>query len=1191
MGQEFTDYNYTEEEIMTVLSEKLNRRHVLLYGLDFDTLKSAVILLLNRLRTGIRFNSNIIICADDPDISDQCGEVIAETVENWFEDSFGRVSERDLYNRSNWKSAYKYLKVLLVEGYTAASPTNLYETLCDIEKEGWAPAVILCTNSGSINKIKEYEDQDYRLYHYLCGYKVIFPAFDESNIAEIAVSRLEQEGYELTEGFCEKLGIYVKAVYPEARLTKREFLDDLIYRIYHLHYQKIITGMKLDETDVPYSEKADKLEGQLADQNTKSDRNSVSQSGHSEGSLDGMNSMLSGNGSDERQGSPSKRNKDGSMDMPAIKVPALKPMQTHFSSSDDSKNVLILSMSTLPPQGAHYCFIEKGGEVTCQIFSGLSQLEPGTKLFISKLALEGIRADRIIVLTTKETWEPDQKHDGKSAISVYADHVKTFIEGKEKPDERCATAIKAKMEKDIGITPRLFSSKDQIKALYNPDRTISQSTGNTDLDELNHYVEVQTINLDDAPLQELMLTLNNLAADKHVNLYLDLQGGSRSFMFTLFAAITLLRDKNVTIKDLFAIRYDRNFSIHPIEILNNEYAIIDLVSGIRAFSGYGKVDELKNFLASREIAEGDEKNLVEIMEHIDEYMQVNNPEGLTGELEKLAQDDMAVLNPERYTDQQFKLIVEDLRTAYSTLIKPGHTVLDQIGWFGEKAFITSALTFIEDKIPELLLNNNENPVLDVTYDPDLTDEAICKKSGGQSYYKRENNIFNFGLNSIFRNAMDDFYKDLCDYWAGKIVDLSTRRTCNLKLEKVLGQKQFSAKISDSNDLRDCMLEIENSLGNKVWNPVKIERIWKLATKQKIEWGEFKKKYNINKGKDSKVEECGITRNQLLHMFENENGPDSEKQDKARILLLSDYLKNNSFVFYNSNQNHKILLKAVIGTALYKVIMEPGNNGDFVDIINDILKPCLMDLIDCLKTVTVSWEEDTQTSGNEKKGHIVYSGNYSQERFIFELWEQLLVYMGDVQSMASLDALTSRYVISEETVSKLESDLKILDRKMKEVPGAKQEELVHYAETYSICRTGKDYLKRDYCTSKYDSRCSYKNVELYVNIKEAYKNLYTRYFILPDNSTSGFMRTVAGLRGGEYDWLTLHMEGMSEEYRGLLDTCIQFYQAFKSERNATNHAEEIGSNHMDYKCTRKGIAVFVELYKRLLNMKPSASMCI
>lgn len=84
--------------------------------------------------------------------------------------------------------------MVIVKNYMAEFPEKLYQILTDIEKDGWLPAVVLCTTIQAGRKLKEFDEQDFRLYHYPCGCKIEIPNIDITNIQELTITKLEQDG-------------------------------------------------------------------------------------------------------------------------------------------------------------------------------------------------------------------------------------------------------------------------------------------------------------------------------------------------------------------------------------------------------------------------------------------------------------------------------------------------------------------------------------------------------------------------------------------------------------------------------------------------------------------------------------------------------------------------------------------------------------------------------------------------------------------------------------------------------------------------------------------------------------------------------------------------------------------------------------------------------------------------------------
>ena len=72
--------------------------------------------------------------------------------------------------------------ILLVKDYKGDKPEELFRRLVDIEDNGWLPAVILCMTEENVEKLKNYKEQDDRLYHYLCGVKIFVSEVNDNDI-------------------------------------------------------------------------------------------------------------------------------------------------------------------------------------------------------------------------------------------------------------------------------------------------------------------------------------------------------------------------------------------------------------------------------------------------------------------------------------------------------------------------------------------------------------------------------------------------------------------------------------------------------------------------------------------------------------------------------------------------------------------------------------------------------------------------------------------------------------------------------------------------------------------------------------------------------------------------------------------------------------------------------------------------
>lgn len=111
------------------------------------------------------------------------------------------------------------------------------------------------------------------------------------------------------------------------------------------------------------------------------------------------------------------------------------------------KNILVFQMSKFNSgmKNHYYCdydYIAPDSNATERkrfFFDGISQLEPGTKYIITKLALKGKRLDKIIILNTKETMgyddDSDKGNKTLTATKQYQGRINEFLGRKNRDDE------------------------------------------------------------------------------------------------------------------------------------------------------------------------------------------------------------------------------------------------------------------------------------------------------------------------------------------------------------------------------------------------------------------------------------------------------------------------------------------------------------------------------------------------------------------------------------------------------------------------------------------------------------------------------------------------------------------------------------------------------------------------------------
>ena len=445
----------------------------------------------------------------------------------------------------------------------------------------------------------------------------------------------------------------------------------------------------------------------------------------------------------------------------------------------NGNNVLLLSMSTLNSKNQNKYFA-RSVQGENYLFTAVSQLEPGTKYIITKLAKQNRRLDEIIIIATPETKKKTERknRDGgvietfPAAIGQYLFGINEFVSDGNKSEEYEALV---KGLNNCNLEELDFSMYNAIV-----ENVVNPSTEEQFND--NEYrigdCKVRIINEgDENVLNQISEQLLANANDNSVNLFVDVQGGRRTFFYTMFCTTTLLRDKNVNLVELFATDFDINYEVHPIVDYTKEYAVLDLVSGIRTFTSYGKSKELNTFLENRDIKYGEngeksiEADLINNLRRIDQSLSINDPTEIKKQFSILKKSpliagDMSLDN----VDPQFALIVDDIKRTYGSLLtKYGTNYIDLIKWLVNKDFITQALTMVEDKIPgELIYKVNSRDslkrkdkyiwIIENKNKCDWNNKyKIAEAIGGnaQKYYKAENNI----LNTLLFDARVDEYKN------------------------------------------------------------------------------------------------------------------------------------------------------------------------------------------------------------------------------------------------------------------------------------------------------------------------------------------------------------------------------------------------------------------------------------------------
>ena len=608
---------------------------------------------------------------------------------------------------------------------------------------------------------------------------------------------LSEEGYLLTDGFKTDMEAYVRTVYPKADLKERAFLKDLVTRIKLEYYKKIKEDDQiLTGEHVPFY---------IKDPVTEPEKDT-----EAEPEKDTNAEPVAGNNV-----------KDESV---VKSAPAEYPLHfKHYefsagsdSANNDEKNVLILSMSTLPrvdpdkgqkvrsslywaeiPEAENADTSDIGNKQSYAFFRGISQLEAGTKYWMTRLAAAGKHLDRIIICTTPETWENVKAYDEKSAVTVYKEGILAFVKVLQSGDTVLSkivnqsphvTVLGEREAKDVLYRTKQAYDDDSIQAALNQlDKIDTDSIDFFDSgNDSGRQKEIEdtlfnTINKGDytgdsmseiRQMNQLYKQIRDVLSDDQdtrINIYLDAQGGQRTFFNLIFSLFSMQNRDIMEIRGVSAIDFVPGKPIHLIRDVTEEFNTIQLVSAVKAFSEYGRGDLLTSYYQKADQEENG--GLIESIQTIADSISISNPSAFESGIEQLK----GQLAGEAAGSSSYYYLEQELMDKYRLLLSDQNSVLTTVKWCIDNKFYQQALSFIEDKMPSYILdkyfhiayreivdNNNGNWKWINELDQNASDyksnlKDVEKVTGDNKFYVSIPGKFLYQCFSTLRSNMDQAY--------------------------------------------------------------------------------------------------------------------------------------------------------------------------------------------------------------------------------------------------------------------------------------------------------------------------------------------------------------------------------------------------------------------------------------------------
>lgn len=548
---------------------------------------------------------------------------------------------------------------------------------------------------------------------------------------------LSEEGYLLTDGFKTDMEAYVRTVYPKADLKERAFLKDLVTRIKLEYYKKIKEDDQiLTGEHVPFYIK-DPVTEPEKDTEAEPEKDT-----EAEPNKDTNAEPETGNNV-----------KDESVVKSAPAEYPLHFKHYEFSAGSDSannneKNVLILSMSTLPrvnpdkgqkvrsslywaeiPEAENADTSDIGKKQSYAFFRGISQLEAGTKYWMTRLAAAGKHLDRIIICTTPETWENVKAYDEKSAVTVYKEGILAFVKVLQSGDTVLSkivnqsphvTVLGEREAKDVLYRTKQAYDDDSIQsALDQLDKIDTDSIDFFDSgNDGGRQKEIEdtlfnTINKGDytgdsmpeiRQMNQLYKQIRGVLSDDQdtrINIYLDAQGGQRTFFNLIFSLFSMQNRDIMEIKGVSAIDFDPRKPIHLIRDVTEEFQTVDLVSAVKAFSLYGRGDLLTSYY--QKVNDSENTTLINSIQTIADSISISNPSDFDDGIEQLKtyMDELKAGTDEL----PYYFLEHEIQDKYRSLLTGPKSILKTVEWCIDNKFYQQALSFIEDKMPAYILEH------------------------------------------------------------------------------------------------------------------------------------------------------------------------------------------------------------------------------------------------------------------------------------------------------------------------------------------------------------------------------------------------------------------------------------------------------------------------------------------------------
>lgn len=393
--------------------------------------------------------------------------------------------------------------------------------------------------------------------------------------------------------------------------------------------------------------------------------------------------------------------------------------ETSFPASPDAaqeeENVLLLTLSTMGNTIKMSKYQEEQGEDSKKFYcTGISQLEPGTKLILYKLAKAGKKLNRIVIVESEET----RKKEVSGIAEAYGDN--SNLEYKQKKAWHAVSFYKQRI---LDYIQRKYDRQilsDETNLIENYDefeRHFPDGVSYSDEELHNLFYDIPTTEscqenddgetvYQEQSLPLFMEIIRGIKGEtgKRINLYIDTQGGARSAIQQINAVVELLKERNVKICGRYAIpkfRPGEQEKIHMIKEVGESYKAYELVASMTEFKSYGRGSGLTAFFEKD--TDPVTQQILGIINRISGAIALCNIDLFDKALKDMKSLKNEIEDNTVTVESQIRLVFQDIINDYSVLLKDERTEFDIVEWCVKKHYYQQAITIIESRMPEMLV--------------------------------------------------------------------------------------------------------------------------------------------------------------------------------------------------------------------------------------------------------------------------------------------------------------------------------------------------------------------------------------------------------------------------------------------------------------------------------------------------------